>query len=133
MSLVFQAYLNGRSQQIRNQCCFSDEKQVFSGVRKGSIVAGLLFIICIKTLPDLCKSVFPLLCADDVKFIAINRLKIAVQIILSGVKKWRWSDCHGFPLNTGNCHDMSLSNNNTKYCFAKSTILEKDCQRNFSQ
>ena len=114
---LLQSYLSGRSQRIRIQGCFSDEKPVSSGVPQGSILSSLLLIIYVNDLPDLCKSVFPLLCADDAKFIAINKPKLAVQIDLSRVKKW--SDYHGLPLNTGKCHDLSLSKSNTEYCFAK--------------
>ena len=70
---LFQFYLNGRSQRIRIQGCFSDEKPVSSGVHQGSIVASLLFISYINDLPDFWKSVYPLLCADDAKFITINK------------------------------------------------------------
>ena len=83
-----QYYLNGRSSRIRIQGCFSDEKPVSSGFFQGSIVASLLCIIYINDLPDLCRSVFLLLCTDDAKFIAANKPKSAVQIDSSRVKKW---------------------------------------------
>ena len=60
---LIQSYLNGRSQRFCNQGCFSNEKQVSSGVPQGSIAANLLFIIYINDLPDLCKSVL-LFCAQ---------------------------------------------------------------------
>lgn len=124
---LLQSYLTGRSQRIRIRGCFSDERPISSGVPQGSILSSLLFIIYINDLPDLCKSVLPLLCADDAKFIAINKPKLPVQIDLSRVK--RWSDYHGLPLNTGKCNDLALSNSNTQYYFAASPILKTDCQK----
>ena len=132
---IIKSYLNGGSQRNRIQdCfdndCFDNEKPVSSGVPQGTMVACLLFIICINDLPDLCKSLFPLLCADDAKIITINKRNIAVQIELSRVKEW--SKYYGLPLNTLKCHNLFLSSSNTEYCIAKSPILKIDGQRDLT-
>ena len=68
-----QFYLIGRTQRVRINSHFPESVKVTSGVPQGSLLASLFFVIYVNDLPETCRAVVPLLCADDAKFISVNK------------------------------------------------------------
>ena len=94
---LLQSYLIGRTQRVRINGHFSESVNVTSGVPQGSLLASLFFVIYVNDLPESCRAVIPLLCADDAKFISVNKSSLVCQIDLTRVMKW--SEQHKLPLN----------------------------------
>ena len=85
---LLQSYLIGRTQRVRINSHFSESVKVTSGVPQGSLLASLFFVIYVNDLPETCRAVVPLLCADDAKFISVNKSSLICQMDLTRVMKW---------------------------------------------
>ena len=80
---LLQSYLIGRTQRIRINGRFSEGVNDASGVPQGSLQASLFIVIYFNDLPETCRAVVPLLCADDVKFISVIRFSLNCQMDLT--------------------------------------------------
>ena len=98
---LLQSYLIGRTQRVRINGHFSESVSVTNGVPQGSLLACLFFVIYVNDLPETCRAVVPLLCADDAKFISVNKSSRICQMDLARVMKW--SEQHKLPLNVEKC------------------------------
>ena len=111
-----ESYLTKRQQRVRVNGHFSGVTKVTSGVPQGSTVSTFLFLVYINDFTSLCKSSLPLLCADDAKFIAMNKQKLHFQLDLSRVE--RWSNEHQLPLNVNKCSHLAFHNNVVEFYFS---------------
>ena len=98
---LLQSYLIGRTQRVRINSHFSESVNVTSGVPQGSLLASLFFVIYVNDLTETCRAVDPLLCADDAKFMSVNKSSLFCQMDLTRVMKW--SEQHKLPLNVEKC------------------------------
>ena len=119
---LLQSYLIGRTQRVRTNSNFSESVKVTSGVPQGTLLASLFFVIYLNDLPETCRAVVPLLCADDAKFISVNKSRLICQMDLTRVMKW--SEQHKLPLNVEKCSHISMSNSMHHFCFS-GTLIEK--------
>ena len=94
---LLQSYLIERTQRVRINSHFSESVMVTSGVPQGPLLASLFFVFYVNDLPETCRAVVPLLCADDAKFISVNKSSLICQMDLTRVMKW--SEQHKLPLN----------------------------------
>ena len=85
---VFKSFVVGRRQQVRVGDSLSKEILATSGEPQGSFLSPLLFLIFINDLPDLCNVVYPLLFADDVKFLRVGLEPKAIQNDLNNIFYW---------------------------------------------
>ena len=68
-----------------------------------------------------------MLCADDAKFIAINKQKLHFLLNLSRVK--RWSDEHQLPLNVNKCPHLAFHANDAEFFFSGNEIHKVTTQK----
>ena len=120
---LLQSYLLGRTQRVRINSHFSESVNVTSGVPQGSLLASLFFVIYVNDLPETCRAVVPLLCADDAKFISVNKSSLICQMDLTRVMKW--TEQHKLPLNVEKCSHISMSNSMHHFRFFSGTLIEK--------
>ena len=93
--IKLQSYLIGRTQRVRINSHYSESVKVTSGVPQGSPLASLFFVIYVNDLPEPCRAVVPLLCANHAKFISVNKFSLICQMDLTRVMKW--SEKTNFP------------------------------------
>ena len=115
-------YLIGRTQRVRINSHFSESVKVTSEVRQGSLLASLFFVIYVNDSPETCRAVVFLLCADDAKFISVNKSSLICQMDLTRVMKW--SEQHKLPLKVEKCSHISISNSMHHFSFS-GTLIEK--------
>ena len=88
----FESYLSDRSQFVTYNGEKSTEKSVICGVPQGSILGPLLFLIYINDLSNVCKSMMPLLFADDTNLFKSgkdsNQLQSEIENELSLISEW---------------------------------------------
>ena len=78
----FKSYLNGRKQYVSYDGHSSSLKDVTCGVRQGSILGPILFLIYINDLFNVCQHVMPILFADDTNlFLSGHNLDMMETII----------------------------------------------------
>ena len=124
---LLSSYLPNRTQRVRVDGNFSQEVLVISGVPQESLLASLLFVVYINDLPNNCKRCQPLVCADEAKFISINKSILQFEIHLSRFK--RWSNRNKLPLDIRKrCHLDIGSSDKTFFSGkeVKKQIVEKD-------
>ena len=119
---LLQSYLIGRTQRVRINSHFSESVKVTSEVPQGSLLASLFFVIYVNDLPETCRAVVPLLCADDAKFISVNKPSLICQMDLTRVMKR--SEQHKLPLNVEKCSHISMSNTMHHFSFSV-TLIER--------
>ena len=88
----FESYLSERSQFVTYNGEKSSPKKVICGVPQGSILGPLLFFIYINDLSNVCKSMMPLLFADDTNLFKSgkdsNQIKIEIERELIHISEW---------------------------------------------
>ena len=105
---ILQSYLIGRTQRFRINGHFSESVNITSGVPQGSLLSSLFFVIYVNNLPKTCRAVDPLLCADNAKFILVNKSSLICQIDLTRVMKL--SEQHKLPLNAEKYSHILMTN-----------------------
>ena len=124
---LLQFYLIGRTQRVRINSHFSEGVKVTSGVPQGSLLASLFFVIYVTNLPETCRAVVPLICADDAKFISVNKSSFICQMDLTRVMKW--SEQYKFPINVEKCSLILISNSMHHFSFSKNLIQKVHIQK----
>ena len=104
-------YLKGRQQRVIVNGACSSWKSTVCGVPQGSILGPLLFLIYIKDLPLVCKSLDVILFADDANLTAINKDDISVQEDLQYIKNWLIAN--KLILNMDKTVQMNIRNKNS--------------------
>ena len=99
---LLQSYLIGGTKRVRINNIFSESVNVTSGVPQGSLLASLFFVFYVNDLPETCRAVIPLLCADDAKIISVNESSIT--------RVMKWSEHHKFLINVEKSSLISMSN-----------------------
>ena len=77
-----------------------------SGAPQGSILGPLFFLIFINDLPEMCRNLWPLLFADDAKFVNIGLLQRVAQTDLNDVIEW--SIVNKLPFKLSKCLHMAI-------------------------
>ena len=103
---LLKSYLMGRSQVVKINNATSNPVMVTSGVPQGSILGPLLFLIFINDLPEMCRNLWPLLFADDAKFVNIGLPQRVAQTDLNDVIEW--SIVNKLPFNLTKCLHMAI-------------------------
>ena len=104
-------YLKGRQQRVIINGAFSSWKSIVCGVPQGSILGPLLFLIYIKDLPLVCKSLDVILFADDTNLTAINKDDNSVQEDLQSISNWLIA--YKLILNMDKTVQMNIRNKNS--------------------
>ena len=117
---VIKSFVVGRRQQVRVGHSLSKEFLATSGVPQGSILSPLLFLIFINELSDLCKVVYPLLFADDAKFLCVGLDTKAIQNNLNNIFNWTLSN--EMPFNMEKCAHIAIPNKNKELFFGNARI-----------
>ena len=114
ISKWIQNFLTGRKQQVSVRKELSDWADVLSGVRQGSVLGPILFVLYVNDLPDIVSSKVKLF-ADDTKL--YNRVQKgssdvsdAIQNDLKNLEVW--SDTWLLRFSAGKCKSMHLGSDN---------------------
>ena len=131
-------FLEGRTQRVGVNGCFSNWSDVTSGVPQGSCLGPVLFVIFINDLPDVVESLCQMY-ADDTKVFSNagnQQLRDQIQKDLDNLVDW--ADKWQMRFNADKCHvvHMGFNNINQEYYMKnhdsldrtrlKSTLEEKD-------
>ena len=107
--LWIKSFIIDRSQKVRFENAFSDEKRVSSGVPQGTVLAPLLFILFLHDIPETCKFGSLKLFADDITMFSeikctSDKLKLQSDLdsLVDYTKKWQLS------LSIEKCHSMNF-------------------------
>ena len=69
----FESYLSNRKQYVQIEDCLSGSRIITSGVPQGSVLGGLIFLLCINDMVNCCNDVEIIQFADDKTFFFSNR------------------------------------------------------------
>ena len=106
----FQSYLSGQRQCVTALGATSKDLPVTSGVPKGSILAPVLFPLCVNGLPDVVSSSRVLMFADDTKiFKEIRTLGDASSIQIHLGRLETWSQTSGLAFNEAKCKAQRIT------------------------
>ena len=106
-----------------SQFGFRIEIKITSGVPQGSIIAPLLFLVFVNYLPSKCENLFPLMFADDAKFISIGTEPNLVQKDLNALLKW--TETNYMPFKMDKCAHVSINSNENNFYFGNHVIEKK--------
>ena len=120
---LLKSYVTDRSQFVRVNNEFSWEIKITSGVPQGSIIAPLLFLVFVNDLPSKCECLFPLMFADDAKFISIGTEPNMVQKDSNALLKW--TEINHMPFNMDKCAHVSINSNEKNFYFGNH-VIEKE-------
>lgn len=107
----FESYLRDRSQSVKFGGCISRTIIPCSGIRQGSLLGPLLFVIFIDDLPDclLCRN---LGFADDFKVFRQIQSRADCIILQSDLKRLgHWCSMNDMDLNIGKCYAITFTRN----------------------
>ena len=105
---VIKSFVVGRRQQVGVKDSPSKQFLATSGVPQGSILSPCLFLICINDLHDLCNVVYPLLFADDAKFLCVGLDTKAIQNDLNNI--FNWTISNEMPFDMEKCAHIAIPN-----------------------
>ena len=99
----FKSYLCGRSQYVSVNGFPSDLLPNTFGVLQGSVLAPLLFVLCVNDLPNISKVLELYLFADDTSiYYESDNLPTLQKIVNRELRKVRkWLEANRLPLNIG--------------------------------
>ena len=120
---LLKSYVTDRSQFVGDDNEFSWEIKITSGVPQGSVIRPLLFLAFVNDLPSKCKCLFPLMFADDAKFISIGTEPNLVQKDLNALLKW--TETNHMPFNMNKCAHVSINSNEKNFYFGNH-VIEKE-------
>lgn len=112
---LVRTYLCNRTQSVFANGVYSNSVSITSGVPQGSILGPLLFSLFINDLPDVLKSCFIHLFADDVQ-IYFHSLDLPLHVMADLVnadlaRVMRWSERNLLPINASKTKVMFISRN----------------------
>ena len=118
---LIENYLSNRQFTVKIDNCFSDPKNVTSGVPQGSILGPLLFITYISDLPEFCKTenVNIKLYADDLKayhtFSPIANSHLPLQNFITKLSKY--SELNGLKISVKKCYTLHIGPKNPNHLY----------------
>lgn len=97
----FKSYLSNRKQSVKYFNITSSALPVTIGVPQGSILGPLLFILYINDMPNVLKSLWPIVFADDTTiFASATRIEEAIESFDNELPKLvQWFNCNKLSLN----------------------------------
>ena len=108
------SFINGRTQRVVIENCFSSFTDVVSGVPQGSVLGPILFLIFINDIvSSCCGNTKVKLFADDVKLYSIYNCEDGMLNLQQSVDKLvYWSSIWQLKVNVDKCHVLSIRNRN---------------------
>ena len=123
---LIESYLTNRVQVVRINGVNSSPIQVTSGVPQGSILGPILFLVFVNDLPKMCDQLFPLLFADDAKFLSVGLSTIDIQSDLNAL--YDWTVRNNMPFNMDKCCLIKMSKNEKRLLFGNELIKTEETQ-----
>lgn len=109
------SFLYGRKQRVVVNGCFSDSRDVVSGVPQGSVLGPLLFVIYINDMCDFITNTECRLFADDAKmFEEFDRRTVPANLQSNLNRVYLWSLTWQLPLALTKCSVLHLGYNNPR-------------------
>ena len=135
---LFRSFLNDRHQRVVLNGQLSDWAPILAGVLKGSILAPLLFLICINDLPDNLNSLIILFDDDTSLFSTVYDPNHSAKILnddLNKISEWayKWKMLFN-PDLTKQAQEVIFSRKNIKtdhpiVCFNEAPVAHTTCQK----
>ena len=117
---LLESYLARQALYVKVDSSYSSEFRALSGVPQGSILGPLFFLIFVNDLPNSCASLFPLLFADDAKFLSVGIERSKIQNDLDNLFRWTSENC--MPFNLEKCAHIKIGKADESYLFGDNTI-----------
>ena len=109
---LIKEYLSDRFQFVKYNDTTSTRQYIKCGVLQGSILGPLLFLVCINDLPNISRSLYSIIFADDTNFFISGKKKIQDLVNKMNtelIEIVKWLQCNKLSLNIDKTKFMIFS------------------------